>query len=71
MAVHAGRVRGKRPLQHGKPDSRVQADNYELESITGDLVEPEKAKPNLQNLHSAHDAGRQAAQMKKNEYTMK
>lgn len=50
---------------------RLIIDNYELESITGDLVEPEKAKPNLQNLHSAHDAGRQAAQMKKNEYTMK
>lgn len=50
---------------------RLILDNYELESITGDLVEPEKAKPNLQNLHSAHDAGRQAAQMKKNEYTMK
>lgn len=50
---------------------RLIIDNYELESITGDLVEPEKAKPNLQNLHSAHDAGRQAAQLKKNEYTMK
>ena len=27
---------------------RLIIDNYELESITGDLVEPEKAKPNLQ-----------------------
>ena len=40
---------------------RLIIDNYELESVTGDMVEPEKAVPNMQNLHIAHEAGRNAA----------
>lgn len=48
---------------------RLIIDNYELESVTGDLVEPEKAVPNMQNLHIAHEAGRNAAFLKKNEYS--
>ncbi len=48
---------------------RLIIDNYELESVTGDLVEPEKAVPNMQNLHIAHDVGREAAFLKKNEYS--
>ena len=48
---------------------RLIIDNYELESVTGDLVEPEKAVPNMQNLRIAHEAGRKAAFLKKNEYS--
>lgn len=48
---------------------RLIIDNYELEAATGDLVEPEKAVPNMQNLRIAHDAGREAAFLKKNEYS--
>lgn len=48
---------------------RLIIDNYELESATGDLIEPEKAVPNMQNLHIAHKAGRKAAFLKKKEYS--
>lgn len=48
---------------------RLIIDNYELEAATGDLVEPEKAVPNMSNLHTAHEAGRKAAFLKKNEYS--
>lgn len=48
---------------------RLVIENYELEAATGDLVDPEKAKPNICNLRSAHCAGQKAAQLKRNEYS--
>lgn len=48
---------------------RLVIENYELEAATGDLVDPETAKPNIGNLRSAHTAGQQAAQLKRSEYS--
>nr|DAF49598.1 MAG TPA: helix-turn-helix domain protein [Myoviridae sp. ctuev19] len=48
---------------------RLVIENYELEAATGDLVDPETAKPNIGNLRSAHIAGQKAAQLKRSEYS--
>lgn len=48
---------------------RLVIENYELEAATGDLVDPETAKPNIGNLRSAHCAGQKAAQLKRGEYS--
>lgn len=48
---------------------RLVIENYELEAATGDLIDPETAKPNIGNLRSAHCAGQKAAQLKHNEYS--
>lgn len=48
---------------------RLVIENYELEAATGDLVDPETAKPNIGNLRSAHIAGQKAAQLKRREYS--
>lgn len=48
---------------------RLVIENYELEAATGDLVDPETAKPNIGNLRSAHTAGQKAAQLKRGEYS--
>lgn len=48
---------------------RLVIENYELEAATGDLIDPETAKPNIGNLRSAHIAGQKAAQLKRREYS--
>lgn len=48
---------------------RLVIENYELEAATGDLIDPETAKPNIGNLRSAHCAGQKAAQLNRNEYS--
>lgn len=48
---------------------RMVIENYELEAATGDLVDPETAKPNIGNLRSAHIAGQKAAQLRRSEYS--
>lgn len=48
---------------------RLVIENYELEAATGDLVDPDTAKPNIGNLRSAHTAGQKAAQLKRGEYS--
>lgn len=48
---------------------RLVIENYELEAATGDLVDPDTAKPNIGNLRSAHIAGQKAAQLKRGEYS--
>lgn len=48
---------------------RLVIENYELEAATGDLIDPETAKPNIGNLRSAHIAGQKAAQLKRSEYS--
>ena len=48
---------------------RLVIENYELEAATGDLVDPDTAKPNIGNLRSAHCAGQKAAQLKRGEYS--
>lgn len=48
---------------------RLVIENYELEAATGDLVDPDTAKPNIGNLRSAHIAGQKAAQLKRSEYS--
>ena len=48
---------------------RLVIENYELEAATGDLVDPETAKPNIGNLRSAHTAGQKAAQLRRSEYS--
>lgn len=48
---------------------RLVIENYELEAATGDLVDPETAKPNIGNLRSAHIAGQKAAQLRRSEYS--
>lgn len=48
---------------------RLVIENYELEAATGDLIDPETAKPNIGNLRSAHCAGQKAAQLKRSEYS--
>ena len=48
---------------------RFVIENYELEAATGDLVDPDTAKPNIGNLRSAHIAGQKAAQLKRGEYS--
>lgn len=48
---------------------RMVIENYELEAATGDLIDPETAKPNIGNLRSAHIAGQKAAQLKRSEYS--
>ena len=48
---------------------RLVIENYELEAATGDLVDPETAKPNIGNLRSAHIAGQKAVQLRRSEYS--
>lgn len=48
---------------------RLVIENYELEAATGDLVDPDTAKPNIGNLRSAHIAGQKAAQLRRSEYS--
>lgn len=48
---------------------RLVIENYELEAATGDLIDPETAKPNIGNLRSAHIAGQKAAQLRRSEYS--
>ncbi len=48
---------------------RLVIENYELEEATGDLVDPDIAKPNIANLRAAHEAGQRAAQLRRNEYS--
>ena len=48
---------------------RLVIENYELEEVTGELVDPAIAKPNIANLRAAHEAGQHAAQLRRNEYS--
>ena len=57
------------PMRSRAAVCRLVIENYELEAATGDLVDPETAKPNICNLRSAHCAGQKAAQLKRGEYS--
>ena len=48
---------------------RLVIENYELEEVTGELVDSAIAKPNIANLRAAHEAGQHAAQLRRNEYS--
>lgn len=48
---------------------RLVIENYELEEVTGELVDPDIAKPSIANLRAAHEAGQHAAQLRRNEYS--